>query len=365
MSTVEIISLVVTLVCVASFSVVFTILFRNYYVTNIEAVKSGREDMDLIDNAIYQERENRNKGRKTLRIVGRVSEYVILGLISAFFLFSLYSRFAGNSLPFGKYSMIVIATDSMSIKNSNNTYLEEHDLNNQFNAHDIIGVEPYQSQDEVQLYDVVAYKSDSQVIIVHRIRAIETVDGEIVYHTRGDKNAIDDDNNLYGGYLTYDRIIGHYNGNRIKDLGIFIIFVQSNAGIITIVSIVYCLLMYDRFNNKYEKAVAARTEELRNQTGFDPSTADIKDFKITYRESLEYQGKQYVYEKGTYVCTLSEGEATVFTTPSPTPEPEPQPESKPKGKRLKRPKTPKEEKPQKKKEFESFLDHLDDTEEIL
>jgi len=364
MSKVEIISLVVTLVCVASFSVVFTILFRNYYVTNIDAVKKGREDLDLIENAIYEERENRNRGRKTLRLVGRISEYVILGAISAFFLFSLISRFMGNNLPLGKYSMMVIATDSMSLKNSNNTYLEEYDLNNQFNAYDIIGISPYESQNDVQLYDVVAYKDNSNTIIVHRIRAIETRDGEIVYHTRGDKNAIDDDNNRYGAYLTYDRIIGHYNGNRIQDLGIFVIFVQSNAGIITIVSIVYCLLMYDRFNNKYAKAVAERTEALRNQTGFDPSKADISEFKIHYRESLEYGGNQYVYENGTYVCTLGEGETPLFQTPV-AETPEPQPESQPKGKRSSRPKLPKEEKPKKKKEYDSFLDHLDDTEEIL
>ena len=406
MSTVEIISLVVTLVCVVSFSVVFTILFRNYYMTNIESVKAGREDTDLIEQAIYEENQSKSKGKKIAKKVFRISEYVILGLISAFFLFSLYSRFTGNSLPFGEYSMIVIATDSMSIKNSNNSYLEDNELDNQFDAYDIIGVSPYHSQDEVQLYDVVAYKDDHETIIVHRIRVIETLsDGTIVYHTRGDKNAIDDDNNRYGAHLTYDRIIGHYNGNRIKNIGIFIIFVQSNAGIITIVSIVYCLLMYDRFNNKYEKAVEERTNTLISLLDYDINVDDASDFIAQYKETVIYKGTCYIFEKGEFVTKLPvEGlnmnqalaeEATGAKLALNEPEqkvssslPEDLPE---KEESLSMPSTPTSidseeadeesapevaapekaekvkkfrKKPKKEKDFESFLDHLDDTEDI-
>ncbi len=414
MSSIEIISLVVTLVCVISFSVVFTILFRNYYITNIENVKAGREDADLIEQAVYQQKEASNKTKRAFKKAFRIIEYVIMSLITAFFIFSMYSRFSGNILMFGKHSFIVIATDSMSLKNSNNAYLTEYDLNNQFNAHDIIGLAPYDSEDDIKLYDVIAYKSRDEVVIVHRIIKIETLeDGSKAYHTRGDKNAVDDDNNFYGAYLTYDDIIGHYTGARIPELGIFIIFVQSNAGIITIVSIVYCLLMYDRLNNKYEKAMDERTKMLLSTISFDPELDEKGDVVTQYKETMIFKGTCYVFDSGEYIASFplagmdvnkaianESAGATISNDNDVVSESEPKAESslpeantlekeeslskpfsptdlaKDDGsekesdvkvaslkKRAKEKKAPK--KPKVKKDYDSFFDHLDDTENIL
>lgn len=412
MSSIEIISLVVTLVCVVSFSVVFTILFRNYYLTEIESVKAGREDSDLIEQAVYQEKENNSKSKKTVKKIFKITEYVVMGVIGAFFVFSMYSRFSGNVLLFGKHSFIVIATDSMSLQNSNNKYLVENELNNQFNAHDIIGIAPYESEDDVQLYDVIAYKSRNDIIVVHRIRVIETLeDGTKAYHTRGDKNAIDDDNNLYGGYLTYDDIVGYYTGARVPDVGIFIIFVQSNAGIITIVSIVYCLMMYDRLNNKYEASMEERTNTLLSTLNFDPSLDETSDVVTQYRETIFFKGTCYVFEAGKFVTSFpmegldvnkaiaeESAGAEISVNPDVISEPEQRVySSSPEGelkkeeslsepfspadsgrdqtdhesvieeatskKRIKEKKVRK--KPKIEKDYDSFFDHLDDTENIL
>ncbi len=407
MSSIEIISLVVTLVCVISFSVVFTILFRNYYLTNIENVKAGREDADLIEQAIYQDRQNKNKAKKALKKAFRIIEYVVMGVICAFFVFSMYSRFSGNVLMFGKASFIVIATDSMSLQNSNNAYLKENNLDNQFNANDIIGLAPYDSEDDIKLYDIIAYKSKDEVVIVHRIRVIETLeDGSKAYHTRGDKNAIDDDNNFYGAYLTYDDILGHYTGARIPDIGIFIIFVQSNAGIITIVSIIYCLLMYDRLNNKYEKAMDERTELLLNTLSFDVELDDKDDVVAQYKETIVFKGNCHVFDSGDYIssfpiegmdinkaiaeesagASISESKQEAISSSPEALKPEKEEsrsepfspissesetmsdtnsdaEEAPSKKRAKEKKARK--KPKVEKDYDSFLDHLDDTENIL
>lgn len=416
MSSVEIISLVVTLVCVISFSVVFTILFRNYYYTNIENVKTGREDADLIEQAVYQQKEANNKTKRGLKKALRITEYVIMGAISAFFVFSMYCRFSNNILMFGKASFIVIATDSMSLKNSNNTYLVDEELDNQFNAHDIIGLAPYDSEDDVKLYDVIAYKSRSETVVVHRIRVIETLaDGTKAYHTRGDKNSIDDDNNLYEGYLTYDDIIGYYTGHKVPDLGIFIIFVQSNAGIITIVSIVYCLLMYDRLSNKYSKAVDERTKFLIDTLNFNPEVDDKNSVVTQYKETIFFNGNCHVFESGKFVTSFliegidvnktiaeeaagakipdskeeitseSKPEASSSLPEAETLEKEESPvkpfsptdlasesqsekqsdaEAAPSRKRVKEKKARKKPKVEKEKDYDSFFDHLDDTENI-
>ena len=53
MSKIEILSLIITLICVASFATVFTVLFRHYYKGMISDVKDGKLDIELIDNALY------------------------------------------------------------------------------------------------------------------------------------------------------------------------------------------------------------------------------------------------------------------------------------------------------------------------
>ena len=175
MSTVEIITLFITILCLVSFCAVFTILFHHYYASNIEAVSSGKEDIALIDNAIDEEKEKQNKVKKTWKLVGKIFSYVILGIVFAFFIFSFVSKIQGNTMPFGDSTIVVIASGSMSEKN--NEYVKDNEeLNNQFDTYDMIGISKYGSQNDVKLYDVVAYKNKKDITIVHRVVQIKTLE---------------------------------------------------------------------------------------------------------------------------------------------------------------------------------------------
>ena len=244
MSAVEIITLFITILCLVSFCAVFTILFNHYYKSNIDSVSSGKEDIELIDNAIDEEKEKQSKSKKAWRLVGKFFSYVLLGAVFAFFVFSLASKIQNNTMLFGDSTLVVIASGSMSEKN-NNFVKDNPELNNQFDTYDIIGITKYQKQEEISLFDVVAYKNKKNITIVHRIVEIHTDEktGEVSYLTQGDTNLYADNtsNSQYAGYLTYDKIIGKYDGRRIKGLGIFVIFLQSPAGIVTVLSVVYCL----------------------------------------------------------------------------------------------------------------------------
>ncbi|MDO5330958.1 MAG: hypothetical protein Q4F15_06060 [Bacillota bacterium] len=300
MSSIEVIALIVTAVCLISFSIVFTVLFRHYYLANINAINSGDEDIALIDNAIEEEKIKHSKGRKAVKLGFRIFGYAIFAFILVFFGCSVYSRFSGNIMPFGDTTLVVIATGSMSEKNSANTYLSG--LDNQFDAYDIIGISSYQSQEEVELYDVVAYDSNGTTI-VHRIIEITTdSEGVTCYTTRGDANSSSDTGSYYDGYLYYDDIIGYYNGTRIKAVGIFVVFLQSNAGIITIIAIAYCLFMFDFYNGKYEDAISKRTEKLVSLLGYDLSEGlDEDNVKSVYKQEVLYKDTIYTFARGEYV----------------------------------------------------------------
>lgn len=310
MSNIEILSLVVTIVCLVSFCLVFTFLFRHYYLSSIEDIKIGKEDRDILELAREDAKRNKNKN-KALTITGKILSYALLAVVVAGFGVSLYSRFANNNLVFGDSGVIVISSGSMSKRNVVNTYLDEFHLDNQFDTYDVIGVTKYNSQSELKLYDVVAFKGEDKNIYVHRIIEIRS---DNTYITRGDSNNLSDTNNLYKGYLTFDKIIGYYNGTRIKTLGIFVVFLQSNSGIITIVSIVYCLLMFDHYRTKYDETLEERTNLLLELTKFDlNSTEEIKSLVNVSKDSaIRYAGNDYIFSNGKYIKTLKSEENVEF-----------------------------------------------------
>lgn len=298
MTGIEIISLIVTFVCLFSFSVVFTILFKNYYSHQINDVKEGKEDIALIENAILEEKKKNKKTTKAFNIGFKILGWSLLGVVLVGFSFSLYSRFSSNNMMLGDNAYIVIASGSMSYKNSANKYLDTYDLDNQIQTYDIIEVKRYKEQSDVKLYDVVAFKNKNNTTIIHRIIEIRN-DG--TYLTKGDANEVSDMNNQYDGYLKYEDIIGKYTNNNIPLLGIFIIFLQSNSGIITVVSIVYCMLMFDYFKNKFENAVYERSKMLIELTNYDLDKDEVDDVNISYNESLYYKGFKYNFKDNEFV----------------------------------------------------------------
>lgn len=304
MSNIEIISLVVTVVCLISFCSVFTILFRHYYLTSIDGVKEGNYDHDLISNAKEDESRDLKTGekkKKGIQIGIKIGSYLILGLILVFFGVSLYSRFSGNIIPFGDSTLIVIGSGSMSERYQTNTYLFENDLTNQFNAYDIIGITKYDSEGDIDLYDVIAFKDKDGTTIVHRIISINNLeDGRVGYITQGDANSRNDVGSRYSDYVYYDDIIGFYNETRIETVGIFIIFLQSNAGIITIVAIAYCLFMFDYYNTRYDNKIEERTQLLLKESSFNlESELDVSDeIDIVYKEELIYKNSVYTFSRG-------------------------------------------------------------------
>lgn len=258
----------------------------------------------MIDNAIDEEKEKQSKSKKAWRLVGKIFSYVLLGVVFAFFVFSLASKIQNNTMLFGDSTLVVIASGSMSEKN-NNFVKDNPELNNQFDTYDIIGITKYQKQEEISLFDVVAYKNKKNITIVHRIVEIHTDEktGEVSYLTQGDTNLYADNtsNSQYAGYLTYDKIIGKYDGRRIKGLGIFVIFLQSPAGIVTVLSVVYCLFMFDHFSSKYKKAIAERTNMLVKLIDYDLSKEEVDDVVSNYHETLLYKNQLYTFQDGKYV----------------------------------------------------------------
>lgn len=295
MQTLEIISLIVTIVCLLSFSLVFTFLFRHYFLSQIHTIENGEDDLYLLDNVIEETKREKSKRRKAMRIVGKVISYLILGVIAAFFIYSLVNRFTSGVTMIGDKAMVVIGSGSMSQQNEANTYLKTNNLNNQFNTYDIIQIQKYKDVDQVKLYDVVAYRNDKNIVIVHRVINIKETDGTKTFITQGDSNNTSDVGSQYKESLSYDRIVGYYTNFRIKGVGAFIVFLQSNSGIITIFCVLYCFGMYEYYSDKYQKSISKRTDFLLNTLPFSAEYDSSEDVEQTSYEKLVFKGESYLF----------------------------------------------------------------------
>ena len=157
-----------------------------------------------------------------------------------------------------------------------------------------------EKEEDVKLYDVVAFKSKQGTTIVHRIIDIQyDDDGHHYYTTRGDSNAISDNGSLYDGYLTFDKLIGHYNDFNIPVLGSFVVFLQSGSGIITIVSIVYCFVMFDIYKRKMDEAIINRSNLLIEL--IDVKQDDELNITNNFQQDLIYKGIKYTFKDGEFI----------------------------------------------------------------
>ena len=290
MTKIEIISIVLTFVGLFSIGAFFTILFKHYASEQIKEIKCGNQDDEIIEDERYNRNETVKKRRKRIKLIKSILSYTALIIIVPTFIFSLISRVSGNVTMIGDTTLMVVASGSMSEKHEENNYLIDKQLNNQFQTYDIIILEKVNSPDELLLHDVIAFINDEKVNVIHRIIDIE--DGK--YETRGDAN---DASDKY--HPTYSDVIGRYTGKRIPGIGIFIMFLQSYFGIITILSLLYCLIMFDKMSETViaEKNKRSKALGLIIDYDSDDEIEKVKDQIIIYRGNTYRFGDSGKIEK--------------------------------------------------------------------
>lgn len=296
MDKLEIIGLIVALLGLGSFSVIFTVLYSTYTNSLVKEYKNGKRDIELIDEEIYDNLAHIKHRKKVIRTIKSIGFYGLMIIIAPFFIMALISKFNNDVTMFANKGIIVVATGSMSEIHEDNQYVIDNNLENQFDAYEIIVLEKVTSDGQLAIYDVISYVDDSGRNIIHRIVGKNTrADGTIEYITRGDANNSDD-----RFRPTINDIVGKYNGSHIPFVGSFVLFMQSSIGIITIVSLFYCLVMMEAFSSKIEKAQKSRIEILSSAIDYSKETTTGK-LKANYKEHIYYKGYEYIFDEKGFV----------------------------------------------------------------
>ena len=293
MNSFEIIAALATAVGVVTFATIFTILYRSYVKASLKELGMGKRDVELMDEYIYSTLPGVKLRRKVWKTVKGVCFYALLLLLIPLFILSVWNRINGNVMMLGDRALMVVASGSMSNRHPTNRYLDEKGLNDQLNTYDMIFVERVTDEDDLALYDVIAFVDDTGKNVIHRIVGIKNQDGKVRYETRGDSN------NQSDLYLPEVKdVIGRYEDTKIPMLGALIMFFQSLGGIVTLLSLFYCLMMLDRSNAQLEERERERLERICSAIGLDP-TQKAEKLSAEFTETLYYKGYAYRFnEKG-------------------------------------------------------------------
>lgn len=290
MSSYEIIAALATSLGVSTFAAVFTILYRGYCKASVKELKTGKRDIELLDDYVYGSIPAVKIRRRVWSVVKGILFYGFLILLIPIFVFSILNKLQGNVMMLGSRSMMVVASGSMSEKHQ--AHAEElKDLDDQLGTYDVIFIERVERAEELEQYDVIAFVDDTGKNVIHRIVRINS-DG--TYETRGDANAQSDP------YAPcFEDVIGVYTGVRIPVIGSFVLFFQSIGGIVTLAALFYCLIMLDRYNAKIEHVERERLEQLCESIDLDLDKGEKTEICAEFKETLYYKGCAYHFnEKG-------------------------------------------------------------------
>ncbi len=285
-------------------AILLTVIFYVYIKSSVKEIEStNKRDIELIDRMINDKKPSVIKRNKIIRVIKNILFYALIVIIVPFIIYATIAKIKGGTPQIGSTTVMVVGSGSMSFKNEANPYLFTGDnevLNYQFQKGDIIFLQKVESEDSLEVYDVICYFDASKnENIIHRI--IEIKNGETTkYVTRGDAN-----NDRDKTEPSLNDVVGKYNGKRLPVIGHFVLFLQNPIGITTIFCLLYLLLIVDYFLKRLTKKEKQKIEKFSKIVGYDNLEVKFIDENQEEHEfdqiTISYLDQIYVFNKDGFV----------------------------------------------------------------
>lgn len=215
----------------------------------LKMIKHGLEDENI------RKQKQTENGKPKKYCLDNILSFFVSFLFIAVFLFSTYINLQEDSTFERIPTLRVVNSASMSKKHKKNDYLNAHNLNDHIQTFDLILTYKMPPEDDLKLYDIVVYEVDD-VSVVHRIVGIEEPNK---YHKdryfllQGDAVEQHDRYPVY-----YSQMKGIYRGERVPFVGSFITFLQSPAGWLCVILLVFTMIALPIVEKKLQTAIDAR-----------------------------------------------------------------------------------------------------------
>ena len=285
MTPYEIYIFILCLIVFLSLTLLFSVLIAYLIKLMIKLIRSGTEDENIKKEHLEMQKKKQGSG-----VLSKVFCGITCTAFLLCFTFSLCLRFTENSFLSDMPSLKIVKSPSMSEKYSGNIYLFQNDLNDRLSMFDLIVTNPLPAENELQLYDIVVYETEGNLII-HRIIGIEEPNekhpNERRFLLRGDANKYSD---VYPVYYSQMRAI--YEGQRIPLLGNFVMFLQAPAGWLCILLILFAIVATPIAEKKLQRERDIRLQMMLGCDGklCKPLDVSVKPVVLShFRVSLNIQ----------------------------------------------------------------------------
>lgn len=268
------ISLAISIVVVICMAISFAALFFLYGRTKSKGIDFGVEDVALkkqladrlnkrkAATAYSQMLTDERKKERIIRIVTDIILAILLIFVGGLTIFSFVLRGKGEQVYFGDTAYLTVLTSSMQTKNDYNPYLKENDDGVRIHQYALIGVDKVDYAD-LEAGDIIAFKYEGDTIYVHRIVSVRERNGERLFTTMGDANSV---SSAMETDISADRIVGVFNGYHKGYLGVLLIYMRSDIGIVALVFAFLLLAVIDSaeviITRSYEKRQTALAVEM-------------------------------------------------------------------------------------------------------
>ncbi len=234
MSSFEVYVFVLCFIVFTSLTALFSFLIATLIKLTVRLVRTGVEDERITKE--YTQAQRRGCGGCLPVVVDRVVSCILCCVLFVAFIFSLCVNFAGAPISDTVPTLSVVKSSSMAYKNEKNDYLFQNFLNDQFKTFDLVLLYKLPAEEDLKLYDVVLYEIDGTPII-HRIVGIEKPNdkhSDYYFLLQGDALENPDRFPVY-----YHQMRGIYRGEHIPFVGSFVAFMQSVAGYLCILLVIF------------------------------------------------------------------------------------------------------------------------------
>ncbi len=237
--------LIVFVLLTAIFTTFVVCLVRMY----LKMTKAGANDEKIKEEYLKEQ-------AKKPSVFGLIMDKAVLVLCCAV-LFVMFGFgvlvSAGEGKTVGNVPVLnVVQSGSMSYVNKNHKYLKSGQADNQMQMFDLIFVSKLPKEEDLRVNDVVVYETDG-VLIIHRIVGIEAPNeqhpDETYFLLQGDANEVTDK-----FPVRYNQMKGIYKGHRIPFVGSFVLFMQSPAGYLCVLLVVFAVIATPMAERKIKKA---------------------------------------------------------------------------------------------------------------
>ena len=211
-----------------------------------------------VDTTLSQVQDIMRIRKKKIKKVFSILFIVLYVILGTNLLFGIITRATdGIANLFGK-GWLVIETGSMETVNPVNTYVYEHELDDQIKQYSLITLDEVENESDMELYKVYAFYDDSGRIIVHRlIEKNRDMFGNTLYTFKGDANS---GSASYEVNIDFDKILAVYDGKDNFFFGMMILYTQSNLGLISIVLGTSIVVFFDIFERKIDVEIEKRKQ---------------------------------------------------------------------------------------------------------